>query len=133
MITGITHIAMRVTDLETSLDFYTRQLGLKERFRLNNQIGELMLVYIEVAPGQFLELFPGGICSLTPDCSSGPVHMCFQVDDIQKTYADFTAAGVETRGEPMLGADGSWQFWTSDPDGCPIEFHQFTPDSLQLK
>jgi lactoylglutathione lyase/glyoxylase I family protein len=43
-----------------------------------------------------------------------------------------TGRGLVARGEPILGADGSWQFWTADPDGNPIEFHQFTPESRQI-
>ena len=135
MIKGITHVALRVSDIETSVDFYTNKLGLEERFRLIDGNGDLMLVYIDAGPGQFIELFPGGECSLSanPSCSVGPVHLCFEVDDIFCTYKELTEAGVETRGEPILGADKSWQFWTMDPDKCPIEFHQFTPDSLQFK
>lgn len=133
MITGITHIAMRVADMERSFDFYTNKLGLKERFRLHDNNGDLTLVYLEVCPGQFLELFPGGVCSLEPSCATGPVHLCFRVDDIQETYKEFLNAGIEVAGEPLLGADGAWQFWTYDPDGSPIEFHQFTADSLQTK
>ncbi len=132
MIIGLTHTALRVTDLSKSLEFYVRLLGLSEQFRLTNDKGEPWLVYIKVAERQFIELFPGAAGAHQPAATAGPVHICLEVDDIQSTYAEVTDRGLVTRGEPVLGADGSWQFWTADPDGNPIEFHQFTPDSRQM-
>jgi lactoylglutathione lyase len=61
MIIGLGHVAYKVTDIDRSIEFYCKKLGLKEAFRLNHENGELMLVYLKVAEGQFIELFPGGI------------------------------------------------------------------------
>lgn len=132
MIIGLTHAAVQVTDLERSLDFYTRVLGLPEQFRLTNEQGQPWLVYIKVADMQFIELFPTAKGPYARPEGSGVVHICLQVDDIHETYREMTARGLVARGEPILAADQSWQFWTSDPDGNPIEFHQFTPESRQL-
>lgn len=132
LIIGLTHAAVRVTDLARSLQFYCDLLGLPEQFRLTNDSGEPWLVYLKVAEHQFIELFPGAEGAHEAPKGAGVVHICLEVDDIQATYAELTARGLQTRGEPMLGADGSWQFWTADPDGNPIEFHQFTPESRQM-
>ncbi len=132
MITGLTHIAIRVTDLEQSLHFYSKQLGFPEVFRLNDNNGNPHLVYLKVADNQFIELFPGADGSYKQRTCAGLVHICLQVDDIQKTYQELTTRGIVTRGEPVYAADNSWQFWTSDPDGNQIEFHQFTPESRQV-
>jgi len=132
MITGLTHVAVRVSDLVRALDFYVDMLGLTEQFRLENDAGVPWLVYIKVCDSQFIELFPGASGPHEPPKTAGLVHICLQVDDIHKTYAELIARGVVPRGEPIVGGDGSWQFWTSDPDGNPIEFHQFTPDSRQI-
>lgn len=131
MITGLTHAAIQVTDLERSLDFYTNILGLPEQFRLTNEQGQPWLVYLRVAERQFIELFPTGKGPYSRPEGSGVVHICLEVDDIQTTYRELTSRGLVARGEPNMGADGSWQFWTSDPDGNPIEFHQFTDESRQ--
>src|SRR5438874_10882726 len=60
MITGIGHVAFRITDLDRALAFYCGTLGFREAFRLERE-GEPSpwIVYLHVAPGQFLELFPG--------------------------------------------------------------------------
>jgi lactoylglutathione lyase len=60
MITGIGHIAFRVTDLARSLDFYCDKLGFEEAFRLDAEgQPKPWIVYLRVAPGVFVELFPG--------------------------------------------------------------------------
>jgi lactoylglutathione lyase len=55
MIIGLGHVAYKVTDIDRSIEFYCEKLGLKEAFRLNHENGELMLVYLKVAEGQFIE------------------------------------------------------------------------------
>lgn len=133
MIVGLTHAAVRVTDIDRSLEFYCGLLGLQEQFRLTKDDGRPWLVYLKVAERQFIELFPGATGVHEAPQGAALVHICLEVDDIQATYRELTGRGLETRGEPKLGADGSWQFWTADPDGSPIEFHQFTPESRQMR
>ncbi len=133
MIIGLTHAAVRVTDLQRSLDFYCNTLRLTEQFRITNDEGQPWLVYVRVADNQFIELFPGAQGPHSPCNTAGVVHICLQVDDIQATYKELTSRGLQAKSEPTLGADGSWQFWTADPDGNPIEFHQFTPESRQVR
>jgi catechol 2,3-dioxygenase-like lactoylglutathione lyase family enzyme len=118
--------------MERSLAFYCGVLGLREKFRLARDDGSLRLVYLEIAERQFIELFPGAEGPYTMGKTSAWVHLCLEVADIQQTYRELTARGLVTRGEPILGADGSWQLHTTDPDGNQIEFQQFTPDSRQV-
>ena len=132
MIKALSHIAVRVTDMDKSLDFYCRILGLPEQFRLTREDGGLWLVYLKVAERQFIELFPGAKGSYVRPDTPAMVHICLEVDDIQAAYREFTSRGLVPHKEPILGGDSSWQFWTSDPDGNPVEFHQFTPESKQI-
>jgi len=133
LIEGISHIAVRVTDMEKSLQFYRDVLGFAEQFRLAREDGSVWLVYLKVGKRQFVELFPGAEGPFVRPNTAALVHICLEVDDIQATYRELTARGLVAHKEPMLGADGSWQFWTNDPDGNPIEFHQFTAESRQLR
>lgn len=132
MITGLTHVAIRVTDIDKAIDFYVNTLGIKEKFRINNDAGQPHLIYLEVAPNQFVELFPGADGPHTQVTTAAQVHLCLQVDDIQKHYEEFKSRGGVPHSEPKFAMDHSWQFWTNDPDGNPIEFHQFTPESMQI-
>ena len=133
MIKRLSHIAIWVTDMDRSLDFYLRLPGARQSFRLMREDGGIRLVYVEIAPGQFIELFPMAAGAHERRASAGYAHFCLEVDDIQETYRTLAANGITPRDEPKLGADGSWQLWVQDPDGNPFEFHQFTPDSMQLR
>lgn len=132
VITGIGHTAIRISELDAALTFYRDGLGFKEAFRLNRD-GQVWLVYLQVAPGQFVELFPGGEPVTGARQEVGYMHLCLVVDDIQATVEELSARGVTFDGEPGLGRDGSWQVWTADPDGNRIELMQITPHSMQAQ
>ncbi|MHB1000942.1 MAG: VOC family protein [Armatimonadota bacterium] len=133
MIKGLTHIALRVTDIKRSIDFYLRIPGITESFTLKADDGSIILVYLKVADRQFVELFPGADGQHVPPVNSGCVHFCLEVDDIHEMHKSVIANGLTPNGEPFLAIDNTWQFWVSDPDGNPIEFHQFSPESMQLQ
>src|SRR5258707_6247584 len=61
VITGIGHVAFVISDLEQSLDFYCNKLGFRQAFILDREgTPSPWIVYIQIAPGHFIELFPGG-------------------------------------------------------------------------
>jgi lactoylglutathione lyase len=133
VITAIGHAAFGVSDLERSLDFYVRGLGLREAFRLDNDRGETWIVYLQVQGLDFLELFPEG----RPRADGAPAahpsfrHLCLMVDDIQTTLAELEARGVAADGPARQGRDHNWQAWLTDPDGNRIELMQISPHSPQ--
>jgi catechol 2,3-dioxygenase-like lactoylglutathione lyase family enzyme len=134
MITGLTHVAIQVGDLERSIRFYCDVLGLKEHFRLLDEKGRPFLVYVKIAERQFIELFSGATGARQWPTTASLVHLCLEVDDIQEAFRRITSDEVKPlHGEPQYAADNAWQFWISDPDGNAIEFHQFTGESLQLR
>jgi catechol 2,3-dioxygenase-like lactoylglutathione lyase family enzyme len=136
MITGIGHVAFRVTSLQRALDFYCNKLGFREAFRLEQQ-GQPSpwIVYIQLAPGSFLELFParqdapGTIPA--PDPQASYKHVCLLVDDLSATLRELAARGLEITGSPKQGLDSNLQYWIHDPDGNPIELMQIMPTSPQ--
>lgn len=131
-IKALSHVAIQVTDLNRALAFYTGVLGLPEQFRLTNDRSEPWLAYVRVAGNQFIELFGSATSPNAPTKSAGPVHLCLEVDDIHDAFNHITSKGIQPlHGPPKLEADHAWQFWIADPDGNPIEFHQFTEQSLQ--
>lgn len=132
MITGLGHVAFRITDLERALDFYCGKLGFREAFRLERE-GEFSpwIVYIQVADNQFIELFPGAKGENQPRPAVGFNHFCLVVDDMQATLHELAARGLEMSGQPQQGLDNNWQYWIADPDGNPIELMQIIPDSPQ--
>ncbi|GCE24423.1 VOC family protein [Dictyobacter kobayashii] len=105
MITGIGHVAFYISNLEKSLDFYCQKLGFREAFRLDREgTPSPWIVYIQVAPGNFIELFPGGAGENRPRGQNvGYNHVCLLVDDINATLQELKGRGVEIVGEPIRG------------------------------
>jgi catechol 2,3-dioxygenase-like lactoylglutathione lyase family enzyme len=135
MITGIGHVAFRVTNLERSLDFYCGKLGFKEAFRLDAD-GQPTpwIVYLRVAPGVFIELFPGATgLGQQPGAAAGYNHFCLHVDDMEATLGALAERGLSIEGEPEVGLDLNPQYWLTDPDGNRIELMQITPQSPQAR
>lgn len=131
MITGIGHAAYGVADLERSLDFYCRGLGLREAFRLYNDRGETWIVYLQVRGLDFIELFPDPRVRGGAPAEHSYRHLCLMVDDIQATLAELSGRGIHADGPARQGKDTNWQAWLTDPDGNRIELMQISAGSPQ--
>ena len=131
MITGIGHVAFRVTDLQRSLEFYCGILGLREAFRLEKEgMPSPWIVYLQVAPGDFIELFPGAEkVGAQPGDDAGYHHYCLLVDDINGTLQELGERGLPIEGAPSQGVAKNYQYWVTDPDGNRIELMQITEHS----
>ena len=139
-IRGIAHIAYKVSDMEKSLRFYCGVLGFREMFTLNNDAGEPWIIYLEVAPHQYIELFYDidraervPLSFRTMDSRIGYMHLSLEVTGMKELEAHLRQSGVEILVPTRFGSDNTWQMWIEDPDGNPIEFHEYTDESYQLR
>mgnify|MGYP001130763439 CR=1 FL=1 len=135
MITGIGHIAITCQQIDRSLDFYTRVLGLPEAFRLYNDDGSLWMVYLKAGGDGFLELFTRGAPPAEiPQNASGFKHLCLWVDDLDATLHDLQAKGLDVDPAGIrTGRSKCRQYFIADPDGLRIELMQLMPESEQAK
>jgi len=132
-VVGIGHVAIRVKDVDRTLDFYVGKLGFSEMMRLDRD-GRLWLLYLRITDTQFLEVFPEATSDRAPSReANGLNHLCLEVNSIDAAVAELVAAGVPLSSPKKLGADGNMQAWIEDPDGNRIELMQMAPDSLQAK
>jgi lactoylglutathione lyase len=132
-VSSIAHVAIRVKDVDRSLDFYVGKLGMREMMRLDRD-GRLWLLYLRITDTQFLEVFPEGVGERAAEREAvGFNHICLEVGDIDAALRELQAAGVALIRDKQMGADGNWQAWIEDPDGHRIELMQMMPDSLQAK
>lgn len=133
--TQIAHVALKVKDLDKSLDFYVNKLGFAEMMRLPKPDGSpgVWLVYLRITDDQYLELFPDGRGDRAPDSEATAInHICLGVADLDKTLAALAKAGIPLTAGKKMAADLNWQAWIADPDGNRIELMQMMPDCLQL-
>ncbi|CAN7440647.1 VOC family protein [Neorhizobium tomejilense] len=132
-VSSIAHVAIRVKDIDRTLDFYVNKLGFSEMMRLDRE-GRLWLVYLRITDDQYLEIFPEGEGDKAAEREAvGYNHVCLAVPDIQKTVAELDALGIERIRPTIKAADNNWQTWIEDPDGHRIELMQMADDSLQFE
>lgn len=128
MIKALAHICILSSDLNRSLDFYCGALGLKRHFDFFKD-GKLFGFYLQIAPGQFIEIFQAG--SAAEIRSQRIHHFCLEVDDIDAVRETLIQHGVAVTPKKM-GCDQTWQCWCKDPDGVDFEFQQYTANSSQF-
>jgi lactoylglutathione lyase len=133
-ITGLGHVAIKVTDLDRSLDYYVNKLGFPEMLRLHKDDGSVWLVYLRITDDQYLEVFPGAENDRAPGWdANGLNHICLTVDNIDPVLAQLSAAGLPLLLPLKTAIDGNRQAWLEDPDGNRLELMEMALDSLQYK
>lgn len=131
-ITGLGHVAVRVRDVDRTLDFYTGKLGFAEMLRLHHDDGRLWLVYLRITDDQYLEVFPDAVGERAPGQeANGLNHLCLTVEDIESVVRRLAEQGILLYRPLKRGADGNRQAWIEDPDGNRIELMEMAPDGLQ--
>ncbi|MGI9237267.1 MAG: VOC family protein [Woeseiaceae bacterium] len=115
------HTMVRVTDVDASLDFYCKQLGLVELRRHDSEQGRFTLIFL-AAPGD-----EEAQVELTHNWDPEEYgegrnfgHLAYQVDDIYALCEKLLAAGVTIHRPPR---DGHMAFVRS-PDNVSIELLQ---------
>jgi len=118
-----TYVGIRVTDLERSIDFYTKVLGMKVMGRSKIEItkGETVGMQSE-KDGFLLELNyyeKDSPYNTKYTVGEGLDHLAFKVDDLDKALKEARLAGHRTILE-MMSDGGRWAY-VEDPDGLWIE------------
>lgn len=125
MIKQIAHLCIHANDLERSRHFYHDILGLEIKFEFEKN-GKPFGYYFHVGNNTFIEVFKGD-----PSENGKIRHLAIEVENIDAVICKLRSNGVKCA-DKKLGADNSWQVWTSDPDGVPIEFHEYSENSMQI-
>jgi lactoylglutathione lyase len=111
-ITGISHVAFRVSDASASRRFYQDFVGLSEGAARDGRL------IFRVGANQYVQLEPG----LPAGEDERLSHLAFATPDVTALAAYLAARGVQVRQPPDRCGESA--IHVSDPDGHTIEFVQ---------
>jgi len=157
VIGDVLHFSFTVSDIEQSIDWYTRVFGLElvHRQRQDNEYTQILVGI----PGAVLEVAQFAVPGVPPARSThmlelveyvtppaeptaplavnvvGCPHLALMVDDIHERYAWMREEGVEFVNPPVeitAGANaGGFTCYFRDPDGITLEILQPPPERLR--
>lgn len=128
MLKGIDNVGVAVTNLTRSIAFYEK-LGFTKGYdyeadvkgcTMNAGSAVLFLFQTKQANPQAVKREP----TLAQN-APGIDHISFSVEDVNQTYADLKAKGVEFLGEPADQDWGARLVGLKDPDGNNLYFLQY--------
>jgi len=119
------HTMIRVGDLEKSIDFYTRHLGMTLSRRSDNETGRYTVAFVgygDEKEATVVELTHNWDRTEPYDIGTGFGHLAVGVDDIYGICDKLVAAGVKVPrpAGPVKGGTTVIAF-IEDPDGYKIE------------
>ena len=119
------HITINVINMEKSLDFYGRILGLKQLETVD--MGDHTLYYFALSDGLSLELieYRDDFGELRPNVKTRGIyrHLALQCDHVDELYRHLTENGVRCLSEPSDVPQLHFRnILAEDPNGVEIEF-----------
>ena len=125
----LTYTGIRVSDLERSVEFYTRVLGMSEVGRAEiDPTGGKVVSLVSKEGGHPLELNyypPGSAHARKYTAGEALDHLAFQVEDLDVALREAARAGHPA----VLDIKGTSSRWAyiEDPDGNEIELYVDVP------
>ena len=124
------HTMIRVRDLDASIDFYTRHLGMQVLRRKDFPDGKFTLAFLgygDEESNTVIELTHSWEQAEPYDHGSAFGHLAVAVPDAYKTCEALEAAGVAIPRPPgpmKFGGSSTVMAFIEDPDGYKIELIQ---------
>src|SRR6266852_864950 len=124
-ILGVAHMAVYVTDLTRTRQFYEDFLGFGEPFTLSAKGGAgVRIAFIKVNDHQYLEIFN------EKDRGEGRLnHISFYTENADQMRDYLASKGVEVPEKVGTGQTRNKNFNIKDPDGHIVEIVEYQPDS----
>ena len=135
VVSCFSHLGLTVSDLRASVDFYTEVLGFVPLYtdeeegwaRVGLAVGDVLLELFssrsDPAPRPYVDPFY--------PAEFGRPKIALTVVDVVGTYGRVVATGITPLCE-ITTTRVSKFFFVSDPDGTPIQLHEFTDERQRL-
>ncbi len=122
-IVGVNHVGIAFDDIDAAIEYYTETLGYPEAFRIENEAGEIGLVYVQVSQNTFVELQP-----TNENRGPGINHFGVVVDDMDAAISMWRDRGTEVP-DARLSSTNAILSNIFDPDGNRMELLELPPES----
>ncbi|MDP9115610.1 MAG: VOC family protein [Acidobacteriota bacterium] len=123
----LNHVGISVKNLQESVDYYTKTLGMRQGFVMRDKNGNPGTVSLQVDKYTFLEL-----SQATAERPVGISHVGFQTESMNDTLAELKRRGVMVADPTSVGS-GAPHTSIIDPNGVRLEMLEFVPESMQRK
>ncbi len=127
-ITGLSHAAFYVSDVEKARAFYKDFLGFEEPYSLKNKDGSLHLTWIKINDRQTVEIFPEKEAN-----TDRLYHIAVETDDAEAMRLYLQSKGVAVPAKTAVGQIGNANYFIKDPDGNIVEIVEYKPDGWTAK
>lgn len=118
-ILGYNHVALSVSNIDSSARFYREILGL-EPITVPEDLRAIR-AWFKIVPGQELHLLAGRTQSVTNNHRNG-AHFAFTIPDADPVESFLKMNGVAYHRQQRF--DKAWQIYITDPDGYVIELNE---------
>jgi lactoylglutathione lyase len=123
------HTRMRVSNMDQTIEFYTKVLGLEVAERKTSPRGS-HLAFLKVPNSEeLIELAsfpPSGPVTVQPDL----VHLAFEVNNLEEAMRELAAMGVPITDGPTRSSSGNRFIFIDAPDGYEIELIERPPGAV---
>jgi len=121
------HTMIRISNIEKSLNFYCKGLGLKETRREENEKGRYTLIFLAAPNDESaeIELTYNWDQKENYDKGNGWGHVCIETPNVYKACEDLSAQGVNITRKPGPMKHGTRVIaFCEDPDGYKVELNE---------
>ena len=118
------HIAFQVSDMDSSVSFYTEKLGFKLKSRAMNEEDEKEFAFLEHEDAR-LELIRDLKRGFKKPEIKKPYcpHFCLEVEDLRSSVELLRKSNIPVVHGPMEKGDVTWVYFC-DPDNNILEYIQ---------
>ena len=122
------HVGINVPNVEEAVKYYTDKMGYREAFRVNDDKGQVRLVYMQISKNTFLELNQAAA-----QRAPGFTHYGLHVENAAAAVEMFKKRGVTVTQTNVSAGTKSILANITDPYMGRIELVEITPESLHQK